>query len=346
MAITLAAGVIAWVASASAHASPPSSDPGVEPTRAPQIKPTRTLDDALSVEPGVTCLNRATLLADLRSWRDQDEVDPRVTIRVLGSTEDPHTLGFTLKVGDEIAVDRSFAPAPDSCTDLHAVVALALAIALDDTLAGSLGIVEAPPPVEQIQAGDGDLPLLERHPRGSDATAPSRSGPALGLTVAPAAFMGLTPALSGGGELLFDVRPLAHFDVRIGALATHLPNFALDQGRVGITVAAGRLDLCWGSTPRAVRLRTCAAVAAGATIAAGHDFSTNFRRSIPWLAGIAALDVAIQLVGPLALELRVEGVFPLQRTRIDVRSDTGQLLASQRLPVAAAVVAVGPRFEF
>ncbi|PRQ07781.1 hypothetical protein [Enhygromyxa salina] len=338
----LAACVIVWAAGPSARAAPPGS----EATRAPQIKPSQSLDDALIVEPGVTCLDRATLLVDLRSWRDQDTLDSRVAIRVIGSSDDPRALSFIVMVGDEIAVDRGFTPAPDSCVDLHAVVALAVAIALDDTLASSLGIVDPAPAVEQVLPGDGDLPLLERKPSGSDSPGSTRAGPALGLTVAAAAFVGVTPALSGGGELSFDIRPLPHFDLRLGALATHLPNHALDQGRVGVTVAAGRLDLCWGTTPSAVRLRACGGVAAGATVAAGHDFSINFRRSLPWLAGIAALDLTLRLVGPLALELRVEGVFPLQRTGIDVRSDTGQLLASQRLAVAGVVVAVGPRFEF
>lgn len=334
------AGFIA-LASPSADASPPEG----EATRAPQITPTQTLDAALVVDPGVTCLDRPTLLADLRSWRDQDLIDPRIAIRVLGSAQDPLTLSFIVKIGDVIAVDRRFAPAPESCADLHAVVALALAIALDDTLASALGIVDEPAPaVEQVLPGDGDLPVFEPEPGGP--APPTRRGPALALSVAAAAFVGLTPGLSGGGELFFDIRPLDHFDIRLGALATHLPNFALDQGRVGITVAAGRLDVCWGSAPTSVRLRACAGVAGGATLAAGHGFSTNFRHTIPWAAGIGAIDVALHIVGPLALELRVEGVFPLQRTRIDVRGDQGQLLASQRLAVAGVVVAVGPRFEF
>jgi hypothetical protein len=328
----------------SASGSPP---PGSEATRAPQITPTKTLDAALIVEPGATCLDRSTLLTDLRSWRDHDRIDPRISIRVLGSTEHAHTLGFVVKVGDEIAVERRFAPAPASCPDLHAVVALALAIALDDTLASSLGIVVVEPAaVEQILPGEGDVPLLEPTPRDAEPAADTRRGPALALSFAAAAFVGITPALSGGGELFFDIRPLEHFDLRLGALATHLPNFALDRGRVGITVAAGRLDLCWGSTPTRVRLRACAGAAGGATVAAGHEFSTNFRRTIPWLAAITSLDLALHIVGPLALELRVEGVFPLQRTRIDVRSDGGQLLASQQMAPAGVVIAVGPRFEF
>jgi hypothetical protein len=300
----------------------------------------RTLDDALALEPGATCLERRTLLADIRSWRERDQVDPRISIRVRGSPEDPRALNFVVWVRDEIAVERPFDAAPEDCTDLHAVVALAIAIALDDTLPAELGILDAP--VEQVAPGEGDVPRFERRTRPE----PSRRGPALALSTLAGAFAGLTPRLSGGGELSFDIRPRDHFDLRIGGLATHLPGFALDSGRVGITVAAGRLDLCWGTEPLAVRLRACGGLAAGATIAQGRGYTRNFTRTTPWFAGLVGVDVAVHLVGPLALELRVEGVFPFQRTAIDVRTTSGQLLASERFPLAGVIVAVGPRFEF
>src|SRR5690606_19888790 len=146
------------------------------------------------------------------------------------------------------------------CADLHAVVALAVAIALDDTLAADLGITSAtdPVPVEQAQPGEGDLPR-ERKPK----PVPTRSGPGLAVTAAGGVFVGPTPRLSGGGLVSFDIRPRDHFDLRLGAFATHLPTFELDSGRVAVTVAAGRFDLCWGSEPIEVRLRICGGVAGG-----------------------------------------------------------------------------------
>ncbi|MCA9686699.1 MAG: hypothetical protein KC457_31325, partial [Myxococcales bacterium] len=94
------------------------------------------------------------------------------------------------------------------------------------------------------------------------------------------------------------------------------------------------------------RLRACAAFAGGATVARGRGFDQDFRRTSPWLAAIAGVDVVAHLVGPLALEVRVEGVFPLQRTRVDVRTGGGQLLTSELFPIAGVLVAVGPRLEF
>lgn len=300
----------------------------------------RTLGDALVVEPGVTCLDRKSLLADLLSWRESERVDQRVAIRVVGSSKDPRELSFALWIRDALAVERRFAPAPEDCADLHATVALAIAIALDDTLAEDLGIAA---PVEQIQPGEGDLPSFEA---ARARERPLRPGPALALTLAAGVFVGPTPRLSGGGELFFDIRPLDHFDVRLGALATHLSSAPVGDGEVAVTVAAGRLDLCWATAPLSVRLRLCGGFAGGATRSRARGFYTDFARSTPYFAAIPSIDVAVHVIGPLALELRVEGLFQLQRTTLEVRSPGGQLLAAQPFPIAGFAVAVGPRFEF
>lgn len=330
--------------STSAVAAAPEAAPP-DNTVAPKMRDVRTLADALRVEPGATCLRRETMLAHIRSWRDQDQLDHRIAIRVRGSSQDPRSLGFVVWFGDEVVIERRFDPAPDSCSDLHAVVGLAIAIALDDALPVELGIIERAP-VEQARAGEGDTPDFSDAPK----LAPRRRGPGLALTGAAAAFIGVTPRASFGGLLSLDIRPLEHFDVRIGALATHLPTFELDavgyEGRVAVTVAAGRVDLCWGTGGQRVRARVCGGAAGGATISAARGYTSNFQRGTPWFAGLVGADVGARLIGPLALELRIEGVFPLQRTILDVRSSGGQLLARERFPVAGMIVAVGPRVEF
>lgn len=341
------------VADADSVAPPDDSPTPPDGTAAPKMPDVRTLADALVVEPNATCLERETMLEHIRSWRDQDQIDPSIAIRVRGSSENPRSLDFVVWFGGEVVIERSFDDAPDSCTDLHAVVGLAIAIALDDALPVELGILDPPPdpppepePVEQAPAGEGDVPDFTEPP----AEPPRRRGPGLALTGAAAAFVSVTPRASFGGLLSFDIRPLEHFDIRVGALATHLPELELDaagyEGRVAVTVAAGRVDLCWGTTPRRVRARVCGGLAGGATISAGRGYTSDFRRSTPWFAGLVGADVAVLLIGPLALELRLEGVFPLQRTILDVRSPGGQLLARERFAVAGMLVAVGPRFEF
>ena len=300
----------------------------------------RTLGDALAVEPGATCLDRKTLLADLLSWRDAERVDQRVAIRVVGSSKDPRELSFALWIRDELAVERRFEPAPDDCADLHAVVALAIAIALDDSLASELGIA---PPVEQVQPGEGDLPNFERE---REREPPPRPGPAFAITAAAAAFVGPTPRLSAGGELFFDLRPLDHFDIRVGGFATHLPSFPLGEGQVAVTVAAGRLDLCWGTAPRSVRLRLCGGLAAGATLSRASGFSISNQQADTYFAAIPSIDLAARVIGPLALELRVEGVFPLQHTELVIRDPDNNFVTSEPFPVAGFIIAVGPRFEF
>jgi hypothetical protein len=332
--------------------SPPDTPTPPDNTAAPKMRDVRTLADALVVEPGATCLDRETMLEHIRSWRDQDQIDHRIAIRVRGSSDDPNSVNFVTWFADEVVIERSFDDAPNSCTDLHAVVGLAIAIALDDALPVELGIVELEPepepePVEQVHAGEGDVPdFTDERPAST-----RRRGPALALTAAAGAFVGVTPRASFGGLLSFDMRPREHFDVRIGALATHLPGFELDapgydDGRVAVTVAAGRIDLCWGTTPRRVRARICGGVAGGAAISAGRGYTSDFRRSTPWFAGLVGADLGARIIGPLSLELRVEGVLPFQRTVLDVRSTSGQLLARERFAVAGLIVSVGPRIDF
>lgn len=340
-------GALAFASFSTSVAAAPAADTDSDTTTAPKMRDVQTLADALIVEPGMTCLDRETMLAHIRSWRDRDQIDPQIAIRVRGSSDDPRSLGFVLWFGDAVVIERGFDEAPDSCSDLHAVVGLAIAIALDDALPVELGIVEpAPAPVEQALAGEGDVPEFTEEPHDT----PPRRRPVLALTGAAGAFVGVTPRPSFGGLLSFDIRPLEHFDVRIGALATHLPGFELDAagfgGRVAVTVAAGRVDLCWGTAPRRVRARVCGGAAGGATISAGRGYTNDFRRSMPWFAGLVGADLSAQLIGPLWLELRAEGVFPLQRTVLDVRSPGGQLLARERFAVAGVIVSVGPRIEF
>lgn len=335
----MAAGLLlSWLSEAAA--APPGSV-----TDAPRIDDTvRPLSEVLEVLPGATCLTHETLLEGLAAWREGSMVDRRLTIAVEGDPDDPHAARFEVRVSGELAVERQFERAPKACADLHAVVGLAIAIALDDTLANELGIAPPQPlgPAEQVEPGEGDLPTFDdrRPPR------PPAGRPRMGVAAVGGLFAGITPRLSAGGQLAFDIWPTDHFDVRIGGLATHLPSFQLGDGRVATTVAAGRLDLCWGTAPLSVRLRLCGGFAGGASIASGDGFATDQRQTAPWLAGIAGVDVLAHLTGRLSLEFRVEGVFPVQRTQLEVRGEDGQSLFTERLSVAGVVVSVGPRFEF
>ena len=317
-----------------AAAAPPSTD-----TSAPMMD--RSLDEALVLEPGATCLARDKLITEIRAERiKNDPVDERLEIHVNGSSEHPHSVHVSIWIDGQLWMERPFNEKKiTSCADLYTFAGLAVAIMLDDLIL-----------LEQAQAEESDLPDFSDDEPEEEPTE-RRRGPPLAVMAAGAAFIGVTPQPSFGGLLSFDIRPLDHFDVRIGALATHLSGFRLDspgydEGRVDVTVAAGRVDLCWGTAPRRVRGRVCGGVAGGAAVSAGHGYTTDFRRTTPWFAGLAGFDLSVQLIGPLALELRLEGVFPLQRTVLDIRSASGQLLARERFPLAGMIIAVGPRIEF
>lgn len=312
----------------------------------PDDPPQRPLGDALQVEPGASCLDHATLLQHLQSWRSEPELDARIAVLIHGS-DDPRKIGFEVWVGSTAWIERSFDPAPEQCADRHAVVALAIAIALDDTLAEELGLIAPAPPMPReptpaIQATDDERPIDDLEP---DQPPRSRR-PRLGVTLAAGMFGGMHPQLGAGGLASFDIRALPHFDLRLGGFGSHVPDVRFSEGTIASTIAAGRFDMCWGTLPRTVRLRICGGFAAGALHAKPRGFDHNATQSLPWLAALGGIDLVILLVGPLALELRIDGFVALQRNVLDLSTVNGETVGSLRYGPGGLILAVGPRFEF
>ncbi len=307
----------------------------------------RPLDEALQLDAGASCFELPTLAQHIASWRSQGtSLDARVAIMVSGSESDPHVIRFEIWVGSALWMERSFDAAPDDCAQRYAVVSLAIAIALDDELAQELGLLapepepqpQPPEPVEQVR--EDELPRNDEPP-------PPSSGrrTRLGLSAAAGVFAGVHPQLAAGGSLTFDMRPRDHFDVRLGALITHAPAIRFEEGSVASTLTAGRVDLCWGTTPQRVRLRLCGGVAGGAMLAQGRGFAPNYLRAFPWIAALAGIDLVVQLVGPLALELRIDGFLAPRRTIVEI-VDEGTRVGELRYPLGGMMVGVGPRIEF
>lgn len=314
--------------------------------------PERPLAEALQVEPGASCLEPTTLLEHLASWRGDDLLDARLAVLVVGSAADPRAIRVEIWVGPELWIERSFEAAPERCADRHAVVALAIAIALDDTLAEELGLIA---PLEPDDSGEPNPPAepepteqVHEDELPSDDSATSEAlgrRTKLGLTAAAGVFGGVHPQLAAGGSLTFDMRPRPHFDLRVGAMATHAPTLRFLEGSVASTVAAGRVDLCWGTLPRTIRLRLCGGFAGGALVAQARGFARNYDRTYPWMALLAGIDLVIQLVGPLALELRIDGFAALQRNILEI-DEASATVGSLGYPAGGLMIGLGPRFEF
>src|SRR5688500_18412667 len=156
-----------WMASLAGSAPVLPPEPAPAPTAAPtpaqttapapvgDVAPDPTMETvdigtALVVTPGATCVEHDRLALQVRTWLDQPQVDARLRIEVVGDEEHSLRLSFTLRRDEEVIAVRAFDPAPERCTDLHAVVGLAIALAIDATVLESVGVEPrvVPPRIE------------------------------------------------------------------------------------------------------------------------------------------------------------------------------------------------------
>ncbi|MFY0531229.1 hypothetical protein [Nannocystis pusilla] len=115
---------------------------------APAPPSPRPLREALRVEPGATCLTADALADAATTWLGRDTIDPSVArIDVRGDPARPHSVAIALEIRGEL-VERTLDPPRPTCSDLHALVGLAIAIAVDAAVLEGLGY-------EVIEPGEG-----------------------------------------------------------------------------------------------------------------------------------------------------------------------------------------------
>jgi hypothetical protein len=85
------------------------------------VKPLR---DRLVVQPGATCLDRDTLVQEVEAWLGNGNVPDDLQIVVLGSALSERDVSLRIRSGSGTVAERHFAPGPERCEHLHAVVAL------------------------------------------------------------------------------------------------------------------------------------------------------------------------------------------------------------------------------
>lgn len=330
-----------------------------EPIAEPSVTETTVaVADALSLEPGATCLEHDRLSEQVVTWLERDELDPRLTVVVEGDPIEVRSLRFTLRDRGEVIAERAFAPGPSSCDDLHAVVALAIALAVDATVLESVGIgpaVSPPPSVEPrldappepepepVRAVLEPTPTLDLSPRPSRPWTLRAHAHGLLAINAP-------PTLGGGAAVGIEASWRDRIDLQLGAMATSAAPRAIAEGTLAVTLLAARVDLCAGPQLGRVRPRGCLGALAGNAVAQGRGFDQDGRVVLPWMAVAAGGDVRIAVHRRVALSLGLEGLLSVVQPVFYVRQES-QERQLQPLPRVGAllsggvVIAIGRPFD-
>src|SRR5262245_58554465 len=96
------------------------------------------LAQVVHVDPGATCLDAGVLIEHIVSWLGTDQVDPGLSIEVVGSTKFSRFVSFRIARHDAELAERRFEPGPARCEDLHAALGLAIALACKATVLNGL----------------------------------------------------------------------------------------------------------------------------------------------------------------------------------------------------------------
>jgi hypothetical protein len=283
----------------------------------------QALAAAMTIDPGVTCLDSEALVEHVSSWLGTDRVSAPLAIEVHGSPYFARTVWFRIRRGNETLAERRFEPAPARCDALHAAVGLAIALALKASLLDSL--------IGARTSGD------------AHASRPYRIGAQAlgGVAVAPGTDLGIGLGLQRSVAERFAARFL------VLALLGPYGDFQQDRGRFKTWLTIGRLDVCTRFLElHSLDISACVGIAAGALAATGEAFPMSRHALIAYVAVANALEFDLELSARWSLTIAIDVLVPLRRTSFVVRDQAGTITASHDLAGAGALLAVGPAYRF
>jgi hypothetical protein len=299
------------------------ADAAPAPVAAPRVDGSARFD-ALEVTPGATCLTQTDLEARLREWLGDRFREQDLRVVVQGDPVDAHQMSFAVWRGQEKRVERHFADAPPACGSMHAVLALAIAIALRHALLEELEVVPAA------------------------AEPPKRKKSAFELDAALVLASGFGAGLGVGGEAGTTLDAGPWFSMRLGTLFVHTERQALAQGggtyRVSL-LGVGIEGCLKGDAASRLVLQLCTGPLAGVLLAQGFDFPRSAHDHTSYTAwtgrGVAKLSVS-ERVG---LALGMLGSLPLRPPEFLVRNGAGAVIHREPWTSVAIAVTVGLMFR-
>lgn len=328
---------VAW--SARGHAQPQPTSPASEPSDAgagipsePPEPPSQRLTDALFLEPGASCLDRDRLVRRVARWLQSDRVDATLKVEVRGDPADPRKVAFVIDRAGERSL-RAIDDGPSDCDQLHAALALSIALAID----ANLGLGTEPAP---------DLPSDEALVRRKPEPQYLKLGAALMLH----ATSGLLTDISAGASARAELGFFPWLDFRLGAFGSTLDGQSIAEvpmGTFSLGLIAGRADACAAHALGKLRLLACAGGMGGVFTARGKDFSAaSSTDSGPWGAAVGGFELQAALAQWLSLAAAVDLVVPFATRRIQVRDALGDPARPRTLTSVAVLVGAGPVLRF
>jgi hypothetical protein len=304
----------------------------------PSEVPLRAVKDAITVTPGATCLERDRLAAVVESTLRTSEVDARIEVQVEGDADDPLKVAYTVQRRGDVIALRRFEPGPEDCAQLHAVVGVSVALAIDATAVPDLQPDPEPPepksvvqPAEKVVPARDDerAPRIDAEPR---RTAPPRSPWSFRLALGGGFAMNSPPRYGGYGDISLEGGWRDFVDLRASILAASAVPRTTAAGRTTLSATGGRLDLCGGYRWRMLRPRGCVGVIAGAAFGTGQGFRDDRTSRVPWLAAAFGADLRIRIARRVELELGADGVAHAVRPAFDFIDENGARRAVQEFP--------------
>ena len=322
---------------------------GLLPAPAPAPAPARPLREVLRVEPGATCLTPSALADTIATWLGRDTIDASVAyIDVRGDPMRAQSVTIALEIRGEL-VERKFDPVRPTCSDLHAVVGLGIAIAVDAAVLEGLGYEVIEPGEESVpQAHDPERPPLARRSRkGEPNEEPARRAlVSVVAAVRGGIWLGVLPGVAGGGGAQLELGWRRWVDLRAGVFGGYggRRDFDADTA-VTLGLVGGRVDVCAALARPRVRPRLCFGPAAGALQIGAK--APGVRDAVgPWAALVVAPELRIWATKRFALDFVVELFVPVVRPVLAERDPNKKDMIGDSLavPPVGAVVSLGAAF--
>ena len=279
-----------------------------------------SLEDAVHVKRGVTCLDEDALREQVRSWLDADAVDGGLRVDVVGSDEDERSVSFRMWQKERLIAQRRFDPGPSRCAEMHAVVGLAIALALKVSLRDEL-LGEVLSPADR----------------------------AWSLGAAATATWNVIPGVAGGALVWVERALPEHFAAHLGiaGLFGGSTGFERVSGEFMTSSVAVDASLCTlPSLGKRVRGRLCTGLEARTLFASGSGFAVSKAAVLNWFSLENSLGVSVPLAQRWSLVGAVGLVVPLKRVQIVVVDSSGRTVESRDSAAAGAALSVGAAYEF